>query len=171
MMITHIRGQHPSNTSKLVEIEKQNEDTKRFHRLQQKAFLAELDQMCSPLNRSLDHLGQTFSCSKCDPRMSLLARVPVEANIELRGCINFIKPDVFNHGRFEYKLLFSGLSKYLPLGQMRDDAFQRTKKLISKVNIHNGAVAKLATLRLQQLYSRHDVAWVTPFDETQPLVY
>ena len=171
MMITHIRGKHPSDTSKLVEIERENEDTKRFHRLQQQAFLAELDQMCSPLHRSLDHLGQTFSCSKCDPRMALLARVPVEANLELRGHINFVKPDAFNHGRFEYQLLFSGLSKYLPLDRMRDDAFQRTRKLISKVNVHNGAVAKLATLRLQQLYSRQAVAWVTPFDQTQPLVY
>ena len=54
---------------------------------------------------------------------------------------------------------------------MKHDAHQRTTKLINKVNLHNGAVAKLATLRLQQLYSRNDVAWVTKYDDTQPLVY
>ena len=171
MLISEIRSEKPPKPSKLVEIEMHSADTKHFNRLQQKVFLAELDQMCSPLNRSLDHLGQTFSCSKCDPRMLHLARVPIEANIELRDCIQFIAPDVFNHGRFEYNLLFSGLFQYLPLNKMKQDAHQRTTKLINKVNIHNGAVAKLATLRLQQLYSRHDVAWVTRYDDTQPLVY
>ena len=54
---------------------------------------------------------------------------------------------------------------------MKNDAYHRTKKLVHKVNLHNAAVAKLASLRLQQLYSRSDVAWVTPYDETQSMVF
>ena len=171
MLISEIRNEQPPKGSKLVEIEMADADTKHFHKLQQKVFLAELDQMCSPLSRSLDHLGQTFSCSRCDPRMLHLSRVPIEANIELRDCIQYLPPDVFRHGRFEYNLLFSGMLQYLPLDKMREDAYQRTKKLVNKINIHNAAVAKLASLRLQQLYSRNDVSWVTRYDETQKLVY
>lgn len=172
MLISEIRNDQPPKPSKLVEIEmQQNADTKHFRKMQQKVFLSEIDQMCTPLNRSLDHLGQTFSCSKCDPRMLHLSRIPIEANIELRDCIQFVPPDVFKPGRFEYSLLFSGLFQYLPLSKMKEDAYQRTKKLVAKINIHNGAVAKLATLRLQQLYSRNDVSWVTKYDESQKLVY
>ena len=110
MLISEIRNDQPPKPSKLVEIEmQQNADTKHFRKLQQKVFLSEIDQMCTPLNRSLDHLGQTFSCSKCDPRMLHLSRIPIEANIELRDCIQFVPPDVFKPGRFEYNLLFSGL--------------------------------------------------------------
>ena len=171
MLISDIRNEQSTRGSKLVEIEMTDDATKHFHKLQQKVFLAELDQMCSPLSRSLDHLGQTFACSKCDPRMSHLSKIPIEANIELRDCIRFLPPDAFHHGRFEYNLLFSGMFQYLPLEKMKNDAYHRTKKLVHKVNLHNAAVAKLASLRLQQLYSRSDVAWVTPYDETQSMVF
>ena len=171
MLITEIRREKCLKGQDTIEIEYSDESTKHFQKMQQKIFLAELDQMCSPLSRSLDHLGLTFSCSKCDPRMLHLSKVPVEANIELRDCITFSPPDIFNHGKFVYNLLFSGLIEALPVQKMKEDAYNRTKKLVSRINVNNGAVAKLASMRLQQLYSRNNVAWVNEFDKTHKLIY
>ena len=80
LMIGAIRHGKQKQGSKLVEESVFNSDEESFRKEQQRIFLAELDQMCSPINRSLDHLGQTFSCSKCDPRMQHLYKIPIDSH-------------------------------------------------------------------------------------------
>ena len=158
------KGSNFQGEKRLIEIEGKKASEQHLYKLQQKIFLAELDQMSCPLKVSLDHLGQSFSCSNCDERMAHLKRVPIQANLELRENINFMPPDAFNDGHFVFNLLKTGFFDHLPAERMRDDAHCRTIKLISKINIHNAAIAQLASLKLQQLFSRNGASWATPFD-------
>ena len=96
------KGNNFQREKRLIEIEGKRASEQHFYKLQQKIFLAELDQMSCPLKVSLDHLGQSFSCSNCDERMAHLKRVPIQANLELRENITFMPPDAFTDGHFVF---------------------------------------------------------------------
>ena len=158
-------GQNYTKTKRgMVEIENANRNSREIQQMQQKTVLAELDQIMVPISQSLDHMGSRFGCASCDPRMSHLMKVPISSNLDLAKNVVFIPPSPFSEGHFQYTLLFSGLVDALPAERMRADAHHRTKKLINRINVYNAAAAKLASIKLQSLYSRQSVSFATKYD-------
>ena len=151
----------------MIEIETADRNSREIQHMRQKTVLAELDQIIVPISQSLDHMGSRFGCASCDPRMSHLIKVPISSNLDLAKNVVFIPSTPFSEGHFQYTLLFSGLVDALPAERMKADAHHRTKKLINRINVFNAAAAKLASIKLQSLYSRQSVSFATQYDLRQ----
>ena len=132
--------------------------------------MAERIQATAPLTQNLDINGRE-GCIGCDPRVVYLRKHNIYSSPDLFKSVQYKPKTAFSEAHFEYELLTTGALSSLPKEKMRIDAYHRTFRLLTRLNRSNAASACLATIKLQELYSRNGVAFLTPFDHQNDIYY
>ena len=154
---------------KQVSIETHPEDYVRMMSLQYKAVMAEICLMTSDNN--IDHdVGKT-GCSQCDKRMSVLQHLSVSNAVKLRDNITYVKATIFEQGFFLFNFLTNGMFYQLPTDKMQKDAFNRTDKLLQRLNRTTAACAKECSYKLRELWARRGLVFLTKQDLLQRTIF
>ena len=153
-----------------ISFQVESDNLRLINAVMHKVYLAELVQSTAPLTQNLDLNGKE-GCVICDPRVLYLRKNQIYSNPDLFKAVSYKPKTAFHGAHFEYKLLTTGAMSSLPKEKMRLDAYNRTFRLLTRLNRSNAAAARLATIKLQELYSRQGVAFLTPFDFQNDIYY
>ena len=154
----------------LISFQVESDNLRLINAVMHKVYLAEIVQCAAPLTQNLDLSGKE-GCTACDPRALYLRKHQVYANPDLFKAVTYKPKTAFDGAHFEYRLLTTGAMPSLPKEKMQLDAYHRTFRLLSKLNRSNAAAARLASIKLQELYSRNGVAFLTPYDFQNDIYY
>ena len=139
--------------------------------LKHEVLLAEIFHSVSDRTKSYQFNQGQAACGSCDKRLALLQKASVHTSAELIKHVEFIPPTKTESGHFEFNFIFNGKLQALPRVRMENDARNRTRRLLIRLNRGNAAAARAASVKLQKLYFRNDVCIASNFDLTQNTIY
>ena len=139
--------------------------------LKHEVLLAEIFHSVSDRTKSYQFNQGQAACGSCDKRLALLQKASVHTSAELIKHVEFIPPTKTESGHFEFNFIFNGKLQALPRVRMENDARNRTRRLLIRLNRGNAAAARAASVKLQKLYFRNDVCIASNFDLTQDTIY
>ena len=164
------KGVNPPVGKGLISFQVESDNLRLISAVMHRVYMAEMVQCAAPLTQNLDLSGKE-GCTACDPRAVYLRKHQVYANPDLFKAVTYRPKTAFDDAHFEYRLLTTGAMPALPKEKMQLDAYHRTFRLLTKLNRSNAAAARLASIKLQELYSRNGVAFLTAFDFQHPIYY
>ena len=99
--------------------------------------------------------------------MAVLQNLSVSNAVKLRDNITYVEGTVFERGFFLFNFLTNGMFYSLPTDRMQRDAYNRTDKLLQRLNRASAACAIECSYKLKELWARRGLVFLTKQDLLQ----